>query len=47
MDPYYYVAMDDVEFIHCNYNPKGELRYKHLTNGVHLFIPFLGTTCHF
>ena len=39
--------MEDVEGIPWNYNPKDELRYKHLTNGVHMFMPFLGPTCHF
>ena len=36
-----------MEVIPCNFNPKDELRYKHLTNDVHMFIPFLVILCHF
>ena len=36
-----------MEVIPWNSNTKDELRYKHLTNGVHLLMPFLGPTCHF
>ena len=39
--------MEDVEGIPWNYNPNYELRYKHLTNGVHMFMPLLGPTCRF
>ena len=39
--------MEDVESIPWNSNIKDELRYKHLTNGVHMFMPFLGPKCHF
>ena len=46
-EPYYYGVMEDVEGIPWNSNPKDEIRYKHLTNGVNLFMPFLGPTCHF
>ena len=46
-DPYYYGVMEDVEGIPSNNNPNDELMYKHLTNGVHLFLPLLGPTCHF
>ena len=46
-EPYDYGIMEDVEGIAWNCNPKGELIYKHLTNGVQLFIPFLGPKCHF
>ena len=46
-ESYYYGVMEYVEGIPWNYNPKDETGYKHLTNGVHLFIPFLGPTCHF
>ena len=46
-DLYYYGVMEDVEGIPWNYNPKYELRYKHLTNGVNMFMPFLGPKCHF
>ena len=44
-ETYYYGVMQDVEGIPWNYNHKDELRYKHLTNGVHILIPFLGPTC--
>ena len=44
---YYYGVMEDVEGIPWNSNPKDELRYKHQTNGVNLFIPFLGITRRF
>ena len=44
---YYYGVMEDVEDTPWDYNPKDKLRYKHLTNGFHLFMPFLGPTCHF
>ena len=44
---YYYGLMEDVEGITWNSNPKDEPRYKHLPNGAHMFMPFLGTTCHF
>ena len=44
---YYYGVMEDVEGIPWNSNPKDELRYKHLTNGVNMFMPLLGPTCHF
>ena len=44
MDPYHYRITEDVECIPRNENPKDELIYKHLTNGMHLFIPFLGPT---
>ena len=37
--------MEDVEGIPWYSNPKDELRYKKLTNGVHLFMPFLGPIC--
>ena len=37
--------MEDVEVIPWNFNPNDELRLKHLTNGVYLFMPFLGTIC--
>ena len=47
MEPYYYGVMDDVECIPWNVNPKDELMYKHLTNGLHMFMPFLGPTFHF
>ena len=36
-----------MEGIPWNSNSKDELRYKQLPNGVHLFMPLLGTTCHF
>ena len=36
----------NVEGIPWNANPKGELRYKHLANGVQLFMHFLGPTYH-
>ena len=39
--------MDYVEGIPWNCNPKDMIRFKHLTNGVDMFIPFLGPTCHF
>ena len=39
--------MEDVEGIPWNVNPKDELRYKHLTNGLHMFMPLLGLTFHF
>ena len=39
--------MEDVEGRPWNYNPKDEIRYKHLTNGVNMFMPFLGPTCNF
>ena len=39
--------MEDVENIPWNSNIKDELRYKHLTNGVHLLMPFLGPICNF
>ena len=38
--------MEDVEGIPWNYNPKDELMHKKLTNGVQMFMSFLGTTCH-
>ena len=44
---YYYGVMEDGKVIHFNSNPKDEIRYRHLTNYLHMFIPFLGTTCHF
>ena len=37
--------MKDVEGITWNNNPEDELRYKHLNNGVHMFMLFLGTSC--
>ena len=43
---YYYGVMEDVEDTPWDYNPKDKLRYKHLTNGFHLFMPFLGPTWH-
>ena len=46
-ETYRYRIMEDVKGIICNLNPKDELRYKHITTGVHLFIPFLGHTYHF
>ena len=46
-EPYYYCVIDDVSGIPWNSNPKDKLRYKHLTNDVHMFMPFLGPTCHF
>ena len=46
-EPYYYGVMEDVEGIPWNFNPEDELRYKHLTNGVKIFMPFLGPTYHF
>ena len=46
-EPYYYVVMEEVRVIPWNYNPKDELRYKHLTNSVHLFMPFFGPIFHF
>ena len=39
--------MEDVAGIPWNSNPVDELRYKHLTNSFHMFVPFLGPTCHF
>ena len=45
-ETYYYGLMKDVEGIPWNSNPKDELRYKHLTNCVHMFMPFLVPTCH-
>ena len=39
--------MEDVEGITWNSNTKDELRYKHLTNFLHMFILFVGYTCHF
>ena len=45
-EPYYYGVMEDVEGIPWNYNPKDELMHKKLTNGVQMFMSFLGTTCH-
>ena len=38
--------MEDVEGIPWNYNPKDELKYKHLNNVVNLFMPLLGPTCY-
>ena len=46
-EPYYYGVMEDLEGIPWNYNTKYELSNKHLTSGMHLFITFLGLTCHF
>ena len=46
-EAYYYGVMEDVEGIPGNSNPRDELRYKHLTNSVHMFMHFLGPTCHF
>ena len=46
-EPYYYGLMEGVDGTPWNYNPKEELRHKHLANGVHLFITFLSTACHF
>ena len=45
-EPNYYGVMEDVEVIPWNYNPEDEIRYKQLTNGVHIFMHFLGHTCH-
>ena len=39
--------MEDLEGTPCNYNSKYELSYKRLTDGVHLFMPFLGPIFHF
>ena len=36
-EPYYYGVMEDAEVIPCSCNPKDELRYKHLTNVVHMW----------
>ena len=46
-EPYYYGVMEYVEGIPWDYNPKDEIIYKHLTNGMHIFMPFLGPICHF
>ena len=46
-DPYYYGFIEDVEGIPCNYNTKDGLMHRQLTNGAHLFMPFLDPTCHF
>ena len=37
----------EVEGITWNENPKYELRYRNMTNDVHLFMPLLDPTCHF
>ena len=39
--------MEDVEGIPWNSNPKDEIRYTQITNGVYMFMLFLGPTCHF
>ena len=46
MEPYYYGVMEDVEDIPWIYNPKDELRYKDLNNGVQMCTALLGPTCH-
>ena len=46
-ETYYYGVMEDVEGIPWNSNPGDEPRYKQLTNGVHVFMHFLGPTFHF
>ena len=39
--------MEDVEGIPWDSNPKDELRNKNLSNGVNMFMPFIGATYHF
>ena len=36
-----------MKVIPWNSNPKDEISYQNLTNGVKLFMPFHGPTCHF
>ena len=45
-EPYYYAVMEDAEGIPWDYNIKNAVGYKQLTNGVHLFMPFIGPTYH-
>ena len=44
---YYYGVMEDVEGVPWDSNPEDELRYKHLNNGMHMFMLLLGPKCHF
>ena len=44
-EPYYYKVIEDVEGIPWKFYPKDELSYKHLTNGVYMFMLFLVPTC--
>ena len=42
----FYGELEDIEGIYWNDNHKNALLYKHITDGVHVVILFLGPCCH-